>query len=72
MFDKISSVVSRIFFVCAFLLLSLAFLDKILGLVGWQLSQLPYEAGRLLEFAAILLIFVIALILRQMRELLKK
>ncbi len=72
MFDKLSSVVSRIFFVCAFLLLFLAFLDKILGLFGWQLSQLPYEAGRLLEFAAILLIFVIALILRQMRELLKK
>jgi hypothetical protein len=72
MFDKISSVVSRIFFAFAFFLLFIAFLDKFLGLFGWQLSWLPYEAGRLLEFSAILLIFVIALILRQMRELLKK
>jgi len=71
MFDKISSYVSRIFFTLAFLLLFLAFWDKFIGLFGWQISKMPYEAGRLLEFSAILLIFVIALMLRQIRELLK-
>ena len=72
MLDKISSVVSRILFAFAFLFLFVAFWDKFLGLFGWQLSRMPYESGRLLEFSAILLIFAIALILRQMRELLKK
>jgi hypothetical protein len=39
---------------------------------GYTILQQTYKPGRLLEFAAIFLIFVIALLLRQVRDALKE
>ena len=66
--DKLSSIVNRLFFFVAFALLVLAVIEGILNLIGYTILQGQYTAGRLTEFAALLLVFVIALLLRQMRE----
>jgi len=70
MIDKVISIANRIFFSCACILLFLAIWDRILRLFGWSIDW-NYEAGRILEFSAILMIFVVALLLRQIREQLK-
>ena len=72
MIDKITSYFSRIIFFIALGLLGVAFLNWFLGQLGWTLSWVNYRPGRLMEFAGILVLFVIVLILRQIRELLKQ
>jgi hypothetical protein len=49
----------------------IALADWFIGWFGYQLTWVPYEPGRLLEFSAILVIFVIALLLRQIRDTLR-
>ena len=71
MFDKLASIFSRIVFIMALVLLFIAILEFILQSSGWTLSWINYTPGRLLEFSAILLIFVIVLMLRQIREEIK-
>ncbi len=68
--DKLLSWVSRLFFLGAFVLLGLAVLERIANLFGYTFSP-TYQSGRLLEFAVALLVFVIAMQLRQMKEGLK-
>ena len=70
MIDKVISFLNRSFFTVACVLLLLAIWDRILQLFGWTIDWY-YEAGRVLEFSAIMMIFVIALLLRQIREQLK-
>ncbi len=70
--DKLSSVISRFFFFAAFLLLTAAVLDRFLNLFGYTILQGAYTPGRMLQFAGILLVFVIALLLREIREQLKR
>jgi len=70
MLDKLMSIFNRMFFLAACVLLFLAVWDRILHLFGWSIDW-DYGAGRVLEFSAIMMIFVIALLLRQVRELLK-
>ena len=72
MIDKLTSVFCRLFFAIALLLLAVAVIDRILGFFGWRLLWVSYQPGRLLEFAGILMTFVIALLLRQIREALRK
>ena len=72
MIDKINSIVCRLFFTIAGILLVLAFLERIVRLFGYTLYWIPYDPIRLIEFSTILIIFVIALLMRQVRELLKK
>jgi hypothetical protein len=72
MVDKLTSFCQRLFFVVASILVVLAGLDWIIGIFGWTFSWLPYQPGRLFEFAAILVIFVIAILLRQIRDALRK
>jgi uncharacterized membrane protein len=69
--DRLVSAASRLFFVTAFVLLALAVLEKIANTAGYTILQM-YTGGRLLDYAVILLIFVIAMQLRAMREELKK
>jgi len=71
-FDKLISIASRVFFVGAFLLLGLAILEGVVNLFGYTVLRGTYTAGRLLEIAGILLVFLIALLLRQVREELRK
>ncbi len=68
MIDKLTSIVCRVFFVIAFILLIIAIWDKFLRLFGWTLSFVPYQPGRIFELSGILMIFVLALLLRQIRE----
>jgi hypothetical protein len=70
--DKLASLVCRTLFVIAFLLLALAVLERLAIHYGYTVLGSSYGAGRLLEFAGILLLFVIALLLRQVRDRVKK
>ena len=69
--SKCMSWFSRLFFFVALILLLVAVWDWVLHLFGYSLSFLPYQPGRLFEFSAILVIFVIAVLLRQIRDALK-
>jgi hypothetical protein len=69
--EKLVSIASRIFFLGAFVLLGLAVLERSANAFGYTILQI-YRGGRLLEIAAVLLIFVIALQLREVREELKR
>ena len=71
MIDKLTSVLSRLFFIVALLLIGIAVVDWILRLFGWSFSWLTYQPGRLFEFAAMLMICVVVLLLRQIRESLR-
>jgi hypothetical protein len=68
----LNSVVARGFFFGAVVLLALAGMEWIANVFGLEILKPFYTAGRLLEFAAILLVFVIAILLRQVREELRK
>jgi hypothetical protein len=72
MIDKINSIICRFFFFIAGILLLLAFLERLVRLFGYTLHWIPYDPIRLIEFSTILIIFVIALLMRQVRELLRK
>ena len=69
--DRLSGIVSRLLFAGAFLLLALAVLERISYEFGYTILRGTFTGGRLLEIAAVILIFVIALLLRQIREALK-
>jgi hypothetical protein len=69
--EKLVSLVSRLFFFGALGLLALAVIERIANAVGYTVLQ-PYRAGRLLELAVVLLVFVIAAQLREVREEVKK
>jgi len=69
--DRYSSTFSRVFFAISFLLLCLAVLEKAVNLAGYTLIRF-YQPQRLLELAATMMVFVIALLLRQVREALKQ
>jgi hypothetical protein len=71
--EKLISVASRALFLGAFILLVVAVGEKIVNLLGYTiLQQTQYSSWRLLEFAALFLIFVIAILLREIREELRK
>lgn len=72
MLSQLTSLFLRFFFVVATILVALAGLDWVIGIFGWTLDWLPYQPGRLFEFAAILIIFIIAILLRQIRDTLRK
>ncbi len=67
--DKLNSLVCRVLFVVAFVLAGLAILEKVFNVLGYTLLR-TYSPGRLVEFAAVILMFVIALLLRDVRHLL--
>jgi preprotein translocase subunit SecY len=69
--EKLVSTASRLFFLGAFVLFALAVLERIANTAGYTILRM-YTGGRLLEFAVVLLIFVIAIQVRQMREELKR
>ena len=70
--EKLISLGSRILFSLSVLLLFIAIVERLTNIAGYTfLRQTQYTSGRLLEFAAVFLIFVIAMLLRQIREELK-
>lgn len=70
--DKLSNVVRKGFLTAAFTLFAVACTEWALSWFELTLLRNIYTPGRLLEFAAIFLVFVIALLLRQIREELRK
>lgn len=70
--DKLSSQASRVFFTAAFTLFAVSVIEWSLSWFHRSLFGRTYTPGRLLEFAVISLIFVIALLLRQIREEVRK
>jgi len=69
--DQLNSIAARLFFVVAFLLLCVAVLERINNFLGYTFLW-GYTPGRLLEFAAVLVIFIIAILLRQVRDQLRR
>ncbi len=69
--DKWSSVGSRLCFAVAFLLFAVAVIKWVLNRLGVAFG-IGYDAGRLTEFAAMFLIPVMTVLLRQIREELRK
>jgi hypothetical protein len=65
--DQISAVAVRVFFYAAFALLALAVFEVASRGFGYTILR-GREPGRLLEYAVILLIFVVAILLRQIRD----
>jgi hypothetical protein len=65
--EKLVSMVSRIFFLGAFVLFVLALIEKIANAIGYTVLRL-YRGGRVLEFAVVLLVFVIALQLKEIKD----
>jgi len=69
--DDRLSLISRTLFAVALLCAGLAIAERIAFAGGYTLLRGTLTGGRLLEIAAILTIFVIALLLRQIRDLLR-
>ena len=69
--DNLASLVSRVIFSLAFVVVGLAILERIAFVFGYTLLRGAITGGRLLEIAGILMIFVIAVLLRQIRDQLR-
>ncbi len=70
--SKWVSLLSRVLFLAAFLLLAIAVVERLVNYAGFTIVGSAYTAGRMLEFAGIMLLFVIAIVLRQARDELRK
>jgi hypothetical protein len=69
--EKFTSIINRTFFVVAFALLGLAVIERVVNFFDYTILRGAYRAGRLLEFSVVLLLFVLALELREVREALR-
>ena len=71
--EKCISAMSRLFFIGAFVLFGLAVCERIAYAAGYTILIVgSFTGGRLLEISVVLLIFVIAMQLREMKGELKK
>ena len=70
--DQLTSIASRVLFAGASLLLGIAVLERIAGSFGYTFLRGVFTGGRLLEMSATIVIFLIALLLRQIREELRR
>ena len=69
--NKWSSIGSRLCFAAAVILFVVAIVDWLLSVAGAKLS-LGYVPGRLIEFGAMFLIPVVTVLLREIRDELRK
>jgi hypothetical protein len=69
--DKLSHYGSRTFFVAALVLFVVAVVEWVLSVLK-VMAPLDYKPGRLVEFAAMFMVPVITVLLRQIREELRK
>ncbi len=67
-FESVYKYVARTLFIIASAAIAVAFLEKTAHFFGFSIIGEMYTAGRLLELAATLLVFVIAVLLRQVRD----
>jgi hypothetical protein len=66
--DKLVGLAIRAFFVVAFVLFAVAVFEVLANAIGYTLLRGLYSGGRMLELSALLLVFAIALLLRQIRD----
>lgn len=66
--ERLATLASRLFMIAAFAVAALAVGEGIARIFGQSLVGGGYSGGRLLEFSAILMVFAIALILRSIRN----
>jgi len=67
--DNMSAMAVRVFFYAAFALLVLAMLEVASRGFGYTILRgIGKEPGKLLQYAVILLVFVMAILLRQIRD----
>ena len=71
-YDRVTSVLYRLFAFGTLALLVLAVIESVVKGYKYTVVHEKWEPGRLVEFAAISAIFTIALLLRQIREELRK
>lgn len=64
--NAVVSLISRVFFVIAFVLAGLAVWEKLANVMGQTLLR-GYAPSRLLELSVVILMFVIAIQLREMK-----
>jgi hypothetical protein len=69
--ERLESLASRVFFGLAFVLLAIAVIERVALWSGYTVLRGQYDPGRLIEFAAMLLLFVVAVLLRQIRQQLR-
>lgn len=71
--EKLASMALRLAFVGSLLLIGTACLERLVNYFGYTvLPETTYSPGRMLEFAAVFLIVVIAFLLRQVRDQLRR
>ena len=68
MSEKLNSLLCRAFFFVAFLFLALSVVESLARRMGYTILRHSFEPSRLLEYAVILLVFVMAMLLRQIRD----
>jgi hypothetical protein len=66
--ESLSSALMRTLFIASFALLALALTEFAANSFGYTLIRGVYTTGRLLELAAVFLVFVMTLLLRQIRD----
>jgi hypothetical protein len=69
--EKLESLVSRLFFFGAFLLLALALIERTAQFFDFTFVR-EFKTATMLDMAAVLLVFVIAILLREIREAVKR
>jgi len=71
--EKVLNGAIRVFFIIAFGLLAIVVSEVVANAFGYTITlRSSYTAGRLLEFATVFLVFAVALLLRQIRDQLKR
>jgi len=65
--ESLANIFNRLFFLGAFALFVVAVLEKVANPNGYTSIGQAYAPGRLFEFAAVMLLFVITLLLRDIR-----
>lgn len=71
-FNKLASIVSRTVAVGAFGLIGLGVIEYVANMLGYTVLRNASSTGRMIELAAALLVIVIAVLLRQIRDELRK
>jgi hypothetical protein len=66
--DKLIGAAGRPLFILALALLALAGAERVANVAGYTITRNSFTAGRLLEISALLATFVIAILLRQIRD----
>ena len=66
--SKLGSILTNLFFFSGFACLGIGVIERIVRSFGYTILQGRFSAGRLVEFAAILAIFAMMLLLSQIRR----